>query len=399
MTDPSSCSLAPQVGTCIHFFALVCLIGSLTGCKPAETTVATAPPAPVNVIVPVERVEQEYDEFTGRVMAVATVDVRARVGGYLVKVGFKDGDDVKKDQLLFQIDPRPYEAQLNAAKAQLQQAQAERDYATREESRLKPLQAEGAASATELSKAQDMMARALASISKANAEIEARQLDFDYASVKSPIDGRASKANFSEGNLIAGDTLLTTIVATKPINVTIDIDERRFELYREQARRKGTSNLTRIRDANIEMAVALPDEKGFPHIGVIDFVDNQVNPQTGTIRVRAEFANTDGALVPGQFVRARLKRAEPRPQLLVPDRAIGRDQDRKYLLAVNDQNKVEYRPVNTGDLFGEERSITSGLKAGERIVLDGLQRARPGAEVAPTVVKLESTTQPTTTER
>jgi RND family efflux transporter MFP subunit len=203
-----------------------------------------------------------------------------------------------------------------------------------------------------------------------------------------------SKTVFTVGNLVGGDTLLTNVVSVDPIYVNIDVDERRMLGYRAQAKEKGAEDPKRIRDANLPILIALANETDFPRQGVIDFVDNQVDPLTGTIRVRGDFKNEDRLLTPGQFVRARFPRGGPSKSLLVPDRAVGRDQDRKYVLAVNDKNIVEYRSVDTGGLFGEDRAITKGLSAGEKIVLDGLQRARPGQPVTPTLVEPKSTTQP-----
>jgi RND family efflux transporter MFP subunit len=348
----------------------------------------------VNTVAPVPRVVQEYDNFTGRVAAVESIEVRSRVSGYILSVGFKDGDYVKKDQVLFQIDPKPFEAQLNQAKAQRKQAQAESDFGNRELERLKPLIESGAASQNEVSKAQDMADRGAASIAKADAEIQAKQLDLDYASVKSPIDGRISKTNFSVGNLVGGDTALTSVVSLDPVYVTMDVDDNTLLFYRREARKTIQDNITRIRDANMPIFVALSDEKDFPHKGILEYVDNQVDPLTGTIRVRGEFPNPNLILTPGQFVRARFPRGAAAERLLVPDRSIGRDQDRKYVLAVNDKNIVEYRSVEIGELFGENRAIISGLNAGERVVVDGVQRARPGQPVTPTLI--QPATQPAT---
>jgi RND family efflux transporter MFP subunit len=364
------------------------------GCGKSESQASVAPPPPpVNVMVPVEREVQDFDEFTGRVAAVESIDVRSRVSGYIQSVGFKDGDEVKKDQLLFQIDPRPFVAELNQAKAQLGQAKAEEDYAGREFARLEPLAKAGSAAQSELSKARDMVDRAKASIAKANASIERAQLDVDYAAVKSPIDGRISTTTLSVGNLVAGDTLLTSVVSISPIYVNIDVDERRMLFYQEEARKKGQPNPKSIRDANLPIFVGVADNKEFPHKGVLDFVNNKVDPLTGTIRARGVFDNAERRLTPGQYVQARFPRGAPAKTLLVPDRAIARDQDRNYVLSVNDKNVVEYRSVETGGRFGDERAVTKGLKSGERIVVDGLQRARPGQPVTPTLVE-PATTRP-----
>ena len=369
------------------------LLALVSGCDSSESQASTPPPPPVNTVAPVPRVVQEYDNFTGRVAAVDSIEVRSHVGGYILSVGFKDGDYVKKGQVLFQIDPKPFEAQLNQAKAQRKQAQAESDFGNRELERLKPLIDSGAASQNEVSKAQDMADRGAASIAKADAEIQAKQLDLDYASVKSPIDGRISRANFSGGNLIGGDTALTSVVSLDPVYVTMDVDDNTLLFYRREARKTIQDNITRIRDANMPIFVALADEKDFPHKGIMEYVDNQVDPLTGTIRVRGEFPNPNRILTPGQFVRARFPRGDAHERLLVPDRAIGRDQDRKYVLAVNDKNIVEYRAVEIGELFGEDRAIISGLNAGDRVVVDGVQRARPGQPVTATLI--QPATQPT----
>jgi RND family efflux transporter MFP subunit len=363
-----------------------------SGCEKTEATVAAAPPPPVNVITPTQREVQEYDEFNGRVAAQKTVDIRSRVSGYIEKIYFTDGTEVKAGDVLIQIDPKPFQATLDQANAQKQQAQAEKDYADRELARIAPLVPSGGASQLELSKAQDAVARGAASLAAAQAQIEAAQLNVDYAKVKSPIDGRVSKSNLSEGNLVGGDTLLTTVVSINPINVNIDVDERRLQAYRELGRKMGITNPVKFRDVGLKMFVALANEKDFPHQGVVEFVDNQVDALTGTIRVRGEFNNEDRALIAGQYVQVRIPRGDPAKQLLVPDRAVGFDQDRKYLLVVNDKNLVEYRPVETGGLFGEDRAVSGKINAGDRVIVDGMQRARPGQPVAPSVV--QPSTQP-----
>jgi RND family efflux transporter MFP subunit len=375
--------------------ACAALLALNVSCEKEEAKVASAPPPPVNVVVPAERKVQEFDEFTGRVAAVESVDIRARVGGYIQTIGFKDGDEVKKGQLLFQIDPRPYQATLDATKAGLAAANAELAFAKDELARIEPAAKAGAASMQELEKAKDQLARAEARISGANAEIEKAQLDLDYAAVQSPIDGRISKSSLSVGNLIAGDTLLTSVVSLNPIQVNFDVDERRLLIYRADARKRGQDNLTRIREANVPVWVAMSNEKDFPHQGVLDFVDNQVDQQTGTIRARAEFENQKRILLPGQYVRVRIRRGEPQNGLLVPDRAVGKDQDRKFLLVLDGKNVVQYRNVETGGLDGEDRVILQGLSAGEQVIVDGLQRARPGQTVTPTQVTATSQPAPT----
>ena len=362
------------------------------GCESSAEQAAAPPPPPVNVVVPTQKDVQEFDEFTGRVAAIESLEIRSRVSGYIQSIGFKDGDEVKKGQLLFQIDPRPFQADLDAAKANLGQANAEADYAGRELARIEPIAKTGAASAQELSKAQDQVARAKASIAKADAEIERKKLDVEYASVKSPIDGRISRSLFSVGNLVGGDTLLTNVVSVSPVYVNIDVDERRMIRYRQEARDKGTESIARIRDAKLPLSVALGDQANYAFPGIVVFVDNQVDPLTGTIRVQGEFDNPKNILTPGQFVRARFPAGDQIKAMLVPDRAISRDQDRKYVLKVNDKNIVEYQSVEVGGQFGDERAILKGVNVGDKIIVDGLQRARPGQPVTPTL--LQPTTQP-----
>lgn len=364
----------------------------LAGCKKDEVSVAPAPEVPVNVMVPIEKPVQEFDEYTGRVAAVESVDIRARVVGYIQSIGFKDGDEVKKGQLLFQIDPRPYQAALDATNAALAAANAEFAYAKDELARIEPVAKTGAASLQELERAKDQLARAEAKIAGANAEIERAKLDLDYARVVSPIDGRISKSAFSVGNLVAGDTLLTTVVSINPIYVSFDVDERRMLEYRAMSRAKGNDNLARVRDANFPLSAALSNETDFPHQGILEFVDNQVDPLTGTVRARGEFTNDNRILMPGQFVRVRVRRGQPQAGLLVPDRAVSRDQDRRFLLTLDDKNVVQYRLVETGGLQGDLRVILTGLNPGERVIVDGIQRARPGQTVVPTV--LPPSTQP-----
>jgi RND family efflux transporter MFP subunit len=268
------------------------------------------------------------------------------------------------------------------------------EYAKREFERLEPLAKNGIASPTEIAKAQDMVNRGNASIAMANASIEARKLDVEYANVVSPIAGRASKSKLSIGNLVSSNSSLTNVVSISPIYVDIDVDERRLLSYREIAKKKGTTSVTHIRDAKLPVFVALSNETDFPHEGMVVFIDNQVDPLTGTIRVRAEVENPNNTFTPGQFLKVRFPRGDPQQSLIVPDRAIGRDQDRKFVLAVNDKSVVEYREVALGGQFSDGRAISKGLTAGERIILDGLQRARPGQPVTATL--LAPATQPST---
>ena len=367
---------------------VLCGLPALAGCKNETAKAAPPPPPTVTVAQPIVREVIDYDEYAGRMDAVEQVEVRARVRGYLQSIGFKDGDDVKSGQTLFQIDPRPFEATYKTAQGQVDQLKARRIKNDADVKRYQDLVPKGAASQQDLDRAIGELGETVAGISSAQAEVERARLDLEYAKVTAPIDGMISRAQLTVGNLIGagggGDQLLTTIVRLNPIYVYFDVDQRAAQGYRKAAveSRGAAAPPKSVRDMNIKFQFGLASETGFPHEGVIDFIDNKVDATTGTISIRGEVKNDQEVFRPGFFARVRVAAGNTYKALLVSDRAVGTQQGQKYVLVIDDKNTVIFRPVTLGTAQeGGLRVVRSGLAAGERVVVNGLQRARPGSTV------------------
>jgi RND family efflux transporter MFP subunit len=362
---------------------------SLVGCT-RPTSVAPATPVAVTVSVPVEREVTDHSDFTARTEAVDSVVVKSHVWGYLQKVNFKEGDLVKKDAVLFEIDPRPYEALLNQAKAKVRQDEAQLAFDVAELERSQLAFDRKAASQSDLDKARAAKDIDLANIEADKALVASRQLDLDYTKVTAPVNGRASRYVVTIGNLIQGGdqnggTTLTTIVSVDPMYANFDPDEHTALRVRQLAR-EGKSDSPR--DGGYPVFLGLENETGYPHRGTINFVDNQVNPRTGTIRLRGVFENKDQVFIPGLFGRVRVPLGRPHKALLVSDRALDTDQGQKILYIVDDKNEVSSRPVSIGALHDGLREITDGLKPGERVIVTGIQLVRPGVTVEPKLVSM-----------
>jgi RND family efflux transporter MFP subunit len=359
------------------------------GCGGEPPPLASTPPPEVSVASPIEREVIDYDDYTGRIAAVEEVEVRARVRGYLIKINFTEGTMVNQGDLLFEIDPRPFQTELDAAKGQVAQWEAKLARAEADVARYERLLPKGAASQKDLDAAIADRGEARAAIQSARAAVERAALDLEFTKVTAPISGQVGRANVTRGNLVnAGGgeaTLLTKIVSYNPIYVYFDIDERALVQYQQAVRKQagGSERIATAREAKIPVQLGLAGETGFPHEGVVDFANNQVNAQTGTIQVRGVFANANRLFTPGLFARVRVSVGDKYQAVLVPERAIGTDQGQKYLLTVNDKNVVEYRPVQLGRLHDGFRVIQEGLKPGELIIVNGIQRARPGLTVTP----------------
>jgi len=370
--------------------AAVFLLAALAGGCGGEPQVASLPPPQVVVSQPVERAVTEYFETTGRTAAVEQVEIRARVAGYLVSVNFEDGAEVRAGDVLFEIDPRPYEAAVHHAEGDLARWEAELRKADADVARNKRLRPTGAASEKDLETAIAAKETADAEIVSARARLQTAKLDLEFARVVAPIDGRTSRTSITKGNLIqlggasgaSGSTELTTLVRMDPIYVYFDVDERTVLRARERRKDEGAVPGD-VRTLNIPVEIGLTDEQGFDRRGVLDFVDNRVDPSTGTMLARAVFANGDRYLTPGMFVRVRLPLAEKAGALLVTSRAIATDQGNKYVLVVNEQNVVEYRPVTLGIESDGLRAVARGIAAGEWVITNGIQRVRPGVQVDP----------------
>jgi RND family efflux transporter MFP subunit len=367
---------------------LSCVV--LTGCTHAPPEAPAPAPTPVTVSYPVEREVTDYADYTGRTAAVDSVEVRAHVWGYLDKVNFKEGALVKKGDVLFELDARPYQALLEQAKAKVAQDEAQLAYDEAEYQRNLNLVRTGAVSRSDLDKSAAARGVDLANIAADKAAVVARQLDVEYTKVTAPVSGRVSRYVVTVGNLIqAGDqgggTLLTTIVSVDPMYVYFDADEYTVLRVRQLIR---AGKLPSARDVDRPVWLGLANEDGFPHQGVVNFVDNQVNSKTGTLRLRGVFPNKDEQLAPGYFARVRFPIGPPHRGLFVNDRALDTDQGQKIVYVVGTDNKVASRPVRTGALHDGLREVTDGLKPGERIIVTGLQQVRPGATVELTLVDM-----------
>jgi RND family efflux transporter MFP subunit len=362
----------------------------LTGCARAPSEGPAAAPIPVTVSYPVERDVTDYADFTARIAAVDSVEVRAHVWGYLDKVNFKEGALVKKGDVLFELDPRPYQAMLNQAKAKVAQDEAQLKFDEAEYQRNLNLARTGAASQSDLDKTSAARGVDIANIAADKAVVAARQLDVDYTKVSAPVSGRVSRYNVTAGNLVQsgdqnGGTLLTTIMSVDPMYAYYDVDERTVQRI-SQLIREGKVKWGR--ETEWPVSLGLATEEGFPHQGTVNFVDNQVNPKTGTLRVRGVFPNKDQSLSPGFFARVRVPIGPPHQALLVSDRALDTDQGQKILYVVNGKNEVVSRPIRVGALHDGLRAIEDGLKPGERVIVKGLQLVRPGITVEPKLVDM-----------
>ncbi|WP_153204350.1 efflux RND transporter periplasmic adaptor subunit [Niveispirillum sp. SYP-B3756] len=365
---------------------------ALAGCGKNETGQGAAPAAPqVVVSQPLQKNIHEWDEYTGRFTAVEGVEIRARVSGYLTSVNFRDGDLVNKGDLLFIIDPRPYQAALDGAQAAVAQAKSQVTLADRELNRARDLRQTQAVSQSVLDTRSQMLQAAQASLLAAEAEQRAAALNLEFTQVRAPVTGRVSNHRVSVGNLVSGgsaeSTLLTTVVSLDPIYFYFDADQASYLRY-QRLSQSGERQSGRVVQHPVQLA--LPDEAGYVHQGKLDFIDNRIDDSTGTIRARAVFDNADGVLTPGMFGRLRLAGRSDYQGLLVPDSAIGTDQNRRYVMVVGADNKVVMRPVTLGPLIDGLRVVREGLAANERIVTAGLLRVRPGATVAPVEKPLQA---------
>jgi RND family efflux transporter MFP subunit len=338
----------------------------------------------VTVSQPVAREVVDWDAYTGRLEAVESVEVRARVSGYLQSVHFTDGVMVKKGVLLFVIDPRPYQAELNRTKATLEQAVARYERTQKDFARSQQLVKSRAVSQEEVDTRAAEQREAEESVQAARAAVEAARLNVEFTQVKAPINGRISRVFVTEGNLISGgmadSSLLTRIVSVDPIYCYFDVDERSYLKYTHLWR---DGNRAGSREVKIPVSLGLANETGFPHQGQLDFIDNRLDPNTGTMTGRAVFPNPDLSLIPGLFARVRLPGSSQYKALLIPDEAFGSDQTQRFAYVVNEQNTVEYRKVDLGPIIDGLRVIRDGLKPEDWVIVSGVQRVKPGAKVDP----------------
>ena len=362
------------------------LAATLSGCSDANSKAAAAAPAapPVSAALVLEKPVLETQEFSGRLEAVERVDIRARVSGFITAVNFKPGSEVKKGDVLFVIDPRPYQAEATRAAAAAASARAKLELARRELARAESLLADKAIAKREFDEAQAAVNELEANANAAQAQVESARLNLADTRVVAPIDGRVSKAEITLGNLVDPSAVLTSVVSLNRIYASFEGDEDTYLRVGARAQQ----------GAAVPVRVGLANEQGFPHEGKLEFVDNQLDTRTGSVRMRAVFENGERTLVPGLFARIQLGAADSRKAVLISDRAVGTDQSRKFVYVVGADNKAEYRQVALGPVIDGLRVVRSGLKGGEKIVVNGLQRVRPGAPIAPNMVAMDAATQP-----
>ncbi|HET6881992.1 MAG TPA: efflux RND transporter periplasmic adaptor subunit [Pirellulales bacterium] len=344
----------------------------------------------VDVAIPVYREITDHEDFTGQTEAVKTIDIRARVTGYLKSVNFKHGAEVKQGDVLFEIDPPYYEAEVARAEGVVAQTEARLKRLKLDFARAEELHATRAWTKEQYDLVSGDLAEAEANLKTAKAQLKIANVNLAYCTIKAPISGRMSRPNIDPGNLVKADDTslsLTRIVAQDPMWVYFDLDERTMLRLRRLVPWTGT---VPGEEANLPVFIGLADEEGYPHEGKLDFRDNRLDPNTGTLRVRGVFSNEDRLFTPGLFVRVRLPIGEPSQALLVPEQAVGTDQGQKFVYVVDGNNEVAYRRVTVGKLYEGMRVILEGISPGEQVVVTGVQRVLPGMKVEPKLV--ESTT-------
>lgn len=368
-------------------FAVAAVVAA-AGCEGANQYVPPPPP-PVTVTLPVQRSVTSYATFTGTTKAVATVDLRARVKGFLESIDFSPGDDIKEGKLLFVIDPKPFQAKVDQAAADLANKEAQLANAESEYQRANHLYQRKVIAEEEHVQKRSSRDAAKAAVAAAKATLDAAQLDLGYCRISAPVSGRISR-NFVDLHNLVGDgqaTLLATIVKEDPIYAYVTVSEADLLRFRSQVS-EGTRE--DYRKANILLEMGLVDEIGYPHKGRVDYSDPTVDPSTGTVQARGIFENADKKIVPGLFVRLRTPLEERKNGLLVPERAVASDQAGRYVLVVKSDDTVERRGVQVGTAENGWVVIDDGLKADDRVIVDGLQKALPGSKVSPKPLEDES---------
>jgi len=364
----------------------VTTLALVTGCNSAQSDpTASFPPPPTVTVAPVEvREIVEYDNFTARLDAPEVVEVRPRVSGYLTEVRIKSGELVKQGDTLFVIDPRSKQAVFDRTDAEFKRAEVRLDNANREAKRANALFASKAISIEEADQRRWAFTDAQAALQAAEANRQTARLDLEYCTVRAAIDGRVSRALVTLGNNVSGvdgfTTLLTTLVSVDPIYAYSDVDEASLLKFRRLLRE---GHLATNEQGQVVVDLGLADDTGYPRQGFIESIDNRLNPGTGSILVRSQFANTDGRLLPGMFARVRLPGSARRSALLIHETAVGTDQNQKFVLTLTSSNTAAYRPVTLGGTIDQKRVVRSGLQAGESVIVNGLLRVQPGMRVTP----------------
>ncbi|WP_347988966.1 efflux RND transporter periplasmic adaptor subunit [Methylomonas sp. AM2-LC] len=361
----------------------------ISGCTRSEsgTNSETPPPPLVKIAQPLQLNTTDWDEYTGRIEAVSSVDIRARVGGYLEKINFTAGEKVNKGDLLFLIDQKPYKAQMNFASAELERAKTRQELAKNDLQRAENLFREKAISTEEFDTRSKGWREAIAAVASAEANLYTAKINLDYCEIRAPISGSIGRELMTAGNLVTGGdtTILTTIVSTDPIYVYVDADEQSVLKYRRQVQKNSHGSVD-LKGTPIDLAVA--DETDYPHQGHIDYVSPREDAATGTVTLRGVFSNKDELLSPGFFARVRVRGSSAYQAMLIPDRAIATDQAQRFVWVMNLQNQVEYRKVILGVRMGQMRVIKQGLDSGEWVIVEGLQKLKPSIIVNPERITL-----------
>ena len=371
------------------------LLTSVTLAACAAPAAQAPPPGapPVTAARALARDVTEWNEFTGRLEAVHNVDVRPRVSGLVASVQFTEGAVVQRGDVLFEIDPRPFQAEVDRLRADLARAQAAFARTSAERDRARRLSAENAISAEEHDRRFSSAAEAEAQVSAVEAGLRAAELQLEFTKVVAPIDGRVGRAIVTEGNLVSSGpgeaTLLTTLVSLDPIYASFEVDEQSFLAFQKAASGARTGGAA---GGWGEIRMALGSDEEFPRKGRLQFLDNQLDTTTGTIRVRAVFANGDGGLTPGLFVRLRLSGGKPYPAVLIQDQAVGTDLDKRFVYVIGEDQAVAYRAVTLGPVVEGLRVVRSGLAPDEVVLVNGLQRVRPGTKVNAALQPMDTTT-------
>lgn len=372
-----------------RLFKASLLLGSLSLLSACgdETQIQSAPPAANVSVAPVihQRIT-EWDEFTGRLEAPESVSLRPRISGFIDSIAFKEGSLVNAGDVLFNIDSRPFNAEVRRLTAELEEAKSRLNLAKSSYKRANELSSKNAISIETFDSRAADLEQANARLRSVTAALEVAKLNLGYTKITAPISGRVSRAMITKGNLVAaGNTLLTTIVSVDKVYAYFDADEKTFLKYMQLAK-DGTRPSSR--DGKNPVYMSLANEADYPHEGYIDFIDNQVNPTTGTIRGRAVFDNNQGDFIPGLFARIKLIGSAPYEGILINDKAINTDLKNKFVLVLDKDNNVQYRAIEMGEKLNGLRIIKSGLSPNESIVVNGLQRVRPGSPTTPTVVPM-----------
>ena len=367
----------------IRLVSTALVVAALVGCSREEEVKKDTGPLPVSVAFPVKKAVVDYRSVTGETAAKDSVTVRARVSGYLKEVFFKEGEEVKKGQKLFEIDRRPYKAARDQAAADLARAKASEKTAKFDMARQEELKPKNATSKAEYDMAVGKLAEASAQVKSTEAALENADVNYDFTIVDSPIDGRISNYAVTVGNLVQADTTnLTTIRSVDPMYAYFNVDE---HTLLEVKRLIQEGKVKSANDEKMDVEMALANDVGYPWKGYINFVDNQIDADTGTMRIRAVFDNPKRLLVPGMFCRVRVAIGRPQEMLMISDRALGTEQGQKYVLVVDEKNVIQYKPVKIGQVDGGLRVIVDGLTETDKVIINGLQRVRAGLTVKPVV--------------